>query len=464
MLVLGGVGFLCVIAIVAGLGSLFGLGGPTSTTSADYTTNEVREIIRLLREDEECRDTRIGDYFSRHYNSLELWERVLGKPSVVVGREYSPDWTFKTSDGALTVHVRVDSHSGDIPFVVAYSNGSASVGVNSNQPVDTAALKKTILSIKRRFDDRDGVEFAAQLNEKWAEERAAEEAEGRRRDAQEQTESAERYARQKAEREAELARRRAAQSLEDAKVAERKRFLEAQSKAGDDFYDNLCGYFPVKSSERSAVAKQADGWIARRTKVLVAARKKGNVWKHLPLPTKETVSAAISDGKPIPVVDTVATNPVTTTPQKPGKKTSGKNSRGKVAAKKTESQKVATKRKAPPTTQPKKPTTKTRKRRVAKPRNAAITKKVSLTAPYPSSYKGAPRDKLSVQYAVIEIVKQVGLRYDFKTSYANTNPICRRWVRPRIRNQTYQKALVSILRPVGLTYRITDGTVILKRR
>ena len=60
---------------------------------------------------------------------------------------------------------------------------------------------------------------------------------------------------------------------------------------------------------------------------------------------------------------------------------------------------------------------------------------VTLKRPYPESYAGARTDRMSVQYAVKELARQAGLAYDFKTSYANTDPICKRYVQPRINSQ-----------------------------
>lgn len=102
-------------------------------------------------------------------------------------------------------------------------------------------------------------------------------------------------------------------------------------------------------------------------------------------------------------------------------------------------------------------------RRVSQPRKAPLNTPVSLSAPYPASYQGAPQDKISVQYAVMEVVKQAGLRYDFDTSRRNTDPICRQFIMPNIQNQPCRQALTSILRPVGLTYRITNGVVVLEK-
>ncbi|MCH8828044.1 MAG: hypothetical protein IID45_00550 [Planctomycetes bacterium] len=471
-LIFGGVGLLCVIAIVAGLSSLFGLGGPTSTTAADYTSAEVKEIFDLLRNDPGCRDTRLGDSFSQDIISLELLNAVLGQPVSKAGSGHHLIWVYRTSDGTATitpfaVFENVADSARTVPSLDMQGNVKI-VGLNTDHPVNREALKQTIIRIKSRFDDRNGVEFAAQLEEKHAKDQAAEEAEGRRRDEQERKKRDAAHAQMAAERAARTARQQEKRRKQDAEVAKRKRFLEVQPQAEREF-SALRDALPL-GAERNAVTAQRNEWVRRRIEAITSAREKDRDWKNLPLPDKRAVSVAASNGKPIPVTGSGATKPVTTNPQKPEKKTPDKNTRGNVATKKTESKqgaekkKTTAKRKTRPTTQPKKPITKNRKRRPAKTRNAAVNKKVSLTAPYPASYKGAPRDKISVQYAVIEIAKQVGLRYDFKSSYANTNPICRRWVRPRIRNQTYQKALVSILRPVGLTYRITNGVIVLRRR
>ncbi|MDD5519451.1 MAG: hypothetical protein PHI84_01395 [Kiritimatiellae bacterium] len=93
----------------------------------------------------------------------------------------------------------------------------------------------------------------------------------------------------------------------------------------------------------------------------------------------------------------------------------------------------------------------------------AFKKKVSLFAPYPESYKGAPTDKLSVQYAVIEILKQVGVGYNFKESYKNTEPACKQWARPSIKEIECDKALEMILSPVGLTYTFENNAVVLQK-
>ncbi len=91
---------------------------------------------------------------------------------------------------------------------------------------------------------------------------------------------------------------------------------------------------------------------------------------------------------------------------------------------------------------------------------AAQEKKVILFQPYPSSYAGAPTDKISVQYAVIELGRQVGLRYDWNTSAKNVGELARRWIYPDIKNQTFESAMKDILTPLGLSYEIKGGNTI----
>jgi formylglycine-generating enzyme required for sulfatase activity/serine/threonine protein kinase len=95
---------------------------------------------------------------------------------------------------------------------------------------------------------------------------------------------------------------------------------------------------------------------------------------------------------------------------------------------------------------------------------AALQHKVTLKPPYPRSYPGAATDRMSVQYAVIELLKQARLGYDFKQSQANVGELARRWVRPQIVNVPCDKALEQLLGPLGLTYQVTKGKAILRRR
>lgn len=94
----------------------------------------------------------------------------------------------------------------------------------------------------------------------------------------------------------------------------------------------------------------------------------------------------------------------------------------------------------------------------------ALETRVTLQKPYPASYNGAPTDKISVQHAVIEVLKQAGLRYNWKESYKNTNPICRRWATPDIRDKPLREALVEILAPVGLEYDIRRKKLVLVKK
>lgn len=93
----------------------------------------------------------------------------------------------------------------------------------------------------------------------------------------------------------------------------------------------------------------------------------------------------------------------------------------------------------------------------------AFKKFVSLYLPYPMSYKDAQTDRISVQYAVIEILKQAGVGYNWKESYKNTDPICRKWVYPNIKKKECRQALKMILSPVGLTYTVKNGAVVLQK-
>jgi hypothetical protein len=89
---------------------------------------------------------------------------------------------------------------------------------------------------------------------------------------------------------------------------------------------------------------------------------------------------------------------------------------------------------------------------------------VTLTSPYPLDYPNASTDKISVQYAVIAVTRQVGIQYDWDPSFRNTDPECRRWITPQIVRMPFPQAMEMILRPVGLTYTIINGKIVLGRR
>lgn len=89
---------------------------------------------------------------------------------------------------------------------------------------------------------------------------------------------------------------------------------------------------------------------------------------------------------------------------------------------------------------------------------------VTSRRPYPASYSGAPTDKISVQYAVIEVLRQVGIRYDFRKSQSNVGEAARRWITPQLADVSCETALESILGPLGLTYVLEGDTVVLRRK
>lgn len=94
----------------------------------------------------------------------------------------------------------------------------------------------------------------------------------------------------------------------------------------------------------------------------------------------------------------------------------------------------------------------------------ALQKRVTLRRPYPESYPGAETHRMSVQYAVMAVVEQVGLRYNFDESRRNTDPQCREWVTPEIVNVAAYQALEMILAPKGLTYQLRGEEIVLVRR
>ena len=91
----------------------------------------------------------------------------------------------------------------------------------------------------------------------------------------------------------------------------------------------------------------------------------------------------------------------------------------------------------------------------------ALMRKVTLRPPYSPPYKGAPTDKLPVQYAVMDIAKQAGLGYAFEESEANLGSTARDWVRPQIVDEPLYFALSMIVAPKDLMYRIEESEVVL---
>jgi hypothetical protein len=98
------------------------------------------------------------------------------------------------------------------------------------------------------------------------------------------------------------------------------------------------------------------------------------------------------------------------------------------------------------------------------PGTRALRANVSLRYSYPQSYPGAPTNKISVQYAAIELLKQAGVEHDFKKSQANVRELARRWITPNIVDQPCATALAQVLGSVGLTYELVGNKVVLKRK
>jgi serine/threonine protein kinase/tetratricopeptide (TPR) repeat protein len=74
-------------------------------------------------------------------------------------------------------------------------------------------------------------------------------------------------------------------------------------------------------------------------------------------------------------------------------------------------------------------------------------------------------DRASVQDIVRDLAGQAGLQYDFRKSFAQTDPVCRRWVNGVvIRDKSCREALAEILAPVGLRYQVENGTIVLYRK
>lgn len=281
MLVVGAVGLLLLVAVVAGVGTLFRPGGAGSTTAADYTSNEVREIVDLLRLDPACRDTRLGDVFQEDIISLELLDAVLGQPVSKAWNGRHHVWVYRTADGTATitpfrVHEDVGADGETVPFLDMQGTVQV-VGLDSNKPVDRKALKNTIIRIKRRFDDRDGVEFEKELQVRLAEQRAAEEA----------TLEA-----QSRELDATMEQRR----------IERETATAIARKADSDFHDHIRTHFRFGTPEREALSKQSEDWIARRVEALTKAWRADEDWRGIGLPDKDAVIAAIENGERVPVL------------------------------------------------------------------------------------------------------------------------------------------------------------------
>jgi hypothetical protein len=97
------------------------------------------------------------------------------------------------------------------------------------------------------------------------------------------------------------------------------------------------------------------------------------------------------------------------------------------------------------------------------PSHDPLATKVTLTKPYPLNFEGDESDKITVQYAVIDLAKQAKLDYDWNTSKANAGDVCRKYITPQIEGIPLREALAKILEPEALTYDIQSGRIVLKK-
>ena len=86
---------------------------------------------------------------------------------------------------------------------------------------------------------------------------------------------------------------------------------------------------------------------------------------------------------------------------------------------------------------------------------------VTLAVPYPAYRKDAPVHQIPVQYAVMEILKQVGAVFDAEASLRNAGNACNKIITPQIRNRPCREALDTIVKQGGISYRIEKNKVVL---
>jgi predicted small lipoprotein YifL len=92
-----------------------------------------------------------------------------------------------------------------------------------------------------------------------------------------------------------------------------------------------------------------------------------------------------------------------------------------------------------------------------------LATKVTLTQPYPLTNVGDETNRITVQYAVIQLAKQAKLGYDWDASQANAGEVCRKYITPEVEGIPLREALAEILTPEALTYDIQSGKIVLKK-
>ena len=72
-------------------------------------------------------------------------------------------------------------------------------------------------------------------------------------------------------------------------------------------------------------------------------------------------------------------------------------------------------------------------------------------------------EKISIQTATMKICEQAGLTYEWRRSYDNTQPDCRRYIRVDLADMSPEQALDEVVTKNGLAYRIEGNKVWLER-
>lgn len=254
--------------------------GRSEKSAEGYTAREVEEIIRLLREDIDCRDSRTDNVYSVQ-NSLPLWEAVLGKPHA----DASPFMTYKTRTGTVTVRIGTTEAKG--VTLIGISPDVAVVSQTPNETVDSAALKAKILAAKKSIDPVDSKKFFAEREAEREKVFVAEQAE----------------------------RNEEKRKLDVESEQQQQEFLVKKDRDDSESdYLELRDELPVGQQQKTFVEKSED-WINRRAVVVTAARTRGTLVypedgsgrnkarrEAVPLPTVAAILKALADGSPIPVV------------------------------------------------------------------------------------------------------------------------------------------------------------------
>lgn len=90
-----------------------------------------------------------------------------------------------------------------------------------------------------------------------------------------------------------------------------------------------------------------------------------------------------------------------------------------------------------------------------------VPKLVTLARPYPVTDPEGPKDKMSLQYAVLLMAQQAALGYDFDESQKRVGQVARRWVQPNFNKVPFADAMEKLLTPLGVTYEVNELKVIL---